>query len=808
MRRLLKPSLIVVSFILILLIGLTYLASIGNEKVDAFIQSSLQKHLIPQIDSLETRVTFLHHFPHPCLKINYLSLSSTIDSNRIQVASIEHAHLQFNLFKYLWRGQYEFKDINVPKAQLKFFTNQEGTSTALFRRVENTKKDIRQLPTIKFPNIVLKNTNVQLNNEYKKNQTGLQFDDTRLEGKLENQQLQLQVFMNGVIDSLNRNEHTILSNKPIQFNVDYIFDEVSKKSSFSGGTLRLHESEFTIIGSILSDYPNGQIINFELNGKNDFDALIGLFPQYWQGKFRQANPHSSSQATFLFSGLVNPKKRARVDITTKVEDAILISNDYDVQLDKLGFEATYTNGDLHAPESTVLKLGKLSATLNNRPIFIDFEVKNSKHPKIKTDFDINMDLRDFQRLFPLQAFEELGGILQLKGKYRTPPSDSYFDGISELRGSIVFDNDQIVIKKPHIEVAQLNGQILLKDNQLHLKNIKGLVTDSPIAIEGKVSNLYRLFIENKHPLNFDLNIHSSKVNFNQLVASLADLPRNKKSKSKNPLNFPSFIEGKIQLSAPLLSYKNITAKDFSTNILVKNEQIIIPNLYLDALDGKIMLDARMERGYKDHYILHSNLKVNKINTQKLLTLFNNFGQKVITDDNVKGSLSTEMQLYGEIDQSLKFLPDEFGYDATFSLKNAELIQFEPVMKAFHFLKKASKHVYIDDLEGRATYRHLHLVVPELQFNSNLTSVALHGHRKPNEQMNFLFKINLIDLFFKSNEQKIREVRRGKQKAGGTHVLVKGWPNDLKVRPKGKKYWGSNQKEVAVLYEDRRNRYFK
>lgn len=807
MRRLLIPSLILAALLIIVLTALTWLASVWEDRVNAFIQQSLQERLVPEIDSLDTRVTFLHHFPHPCLKIRYLSVSENLDSNTIKVAAVEHAHVQFNLIKYLWRSEYEFKNISVPKAELRFLTNSEGKNTPLFRRREAHEKTDRDLPTITFPEIILKNVVVHSDNDYKNSQTGLQLHEVRMQGKMENDELHFHTYMDGILDSLNRGGHTLVSSKPIQVNIDFAFDDKSKKSSFNNGTLRLYESEFDLTGSILSEYPNGHVINFELTGKNDFDALIGMFPKHLHGKFRQANPNSISEATFRFSGLVNPKRRARTDVAVKVEDAILISNEHDVRLNNLNFDAGYTTGDLHAPESTVVSLKNLEATLNDRPIFVDFELENLKHPKVKTDFDINMDLQDFQRLFPLPQFEELGGILLLKGKYETPESDSHFDGISHLEGSIVLKNDQIIIKKPHIEIAQMNGEVRLDGDQLLFNNIAGLVSGSPILIKGGVTNLYRLFIENNNQLQFDLDIHSSRVNFNRLVASLADLPKSKKSKSKNPLNFPNYIEGKIALSAPHLTYKNIIGKNFSTQIIVQNEQVIIPKLYLAALDGEILLDARMEQDYKDHYVAYSNLKINNLNTQKLLTLFNNFGQKVITDDNVRGSLSAELQLYGEIDERLQFLPDEFGYDAVFSLTKAELIQFEPVMKAFNFLKKASKHVYIDDLEGRATYRHLHLVVPELRFNSNLTSVALHGHRTPDENMNFLFKVNLIDLFFKSNEQKIREVKNGKQKQGGVHVLVKGQPEDLKVRPRGRKYWESNGGEILALYKDRRDRYF-
>ena len=183
----------------------------------------------------------------------------------------------------------------------------------------------------------------------------------------------------------------------------------------------------------------------------------------------------------------------------------------------------------------------------------------------------------------------------------------------------------------------------------------------------------------------------------------------------------------------------------------------------------------------------------------------------MTSKQIEGRLTADLKLSGELDNELQFLENDFSYRADFTLDDAELNNFEPLTQAFTFLKKdEAANLKITDLQGQAIYHRNQLLVPNLEFNSNISYITFFGKRQADQHMKWHAEVSLGDLLFKSKKKKLAELlgkrksQRGKMNA---RVEISGMPYQLGVKPNSKETWLETKREVTRQYNRKKRSYF-
>lgn len=791
----------------LLLVSSLIFAEIYNKKVQEQVKIVLQKTFYPDIHSMDVRLTFLHHFPHPCLKIKNLSFKAPQDSLTVEVLSISQAHLQLNLFQF-FKGNFVLKKVNINDARLHFSTNTQGQNIKLFKQQEaNKNPDL----VLKMEDINIKNLHISSKNLYKKAGYSIRIKNTKLTGRVEKQHLFLNGDIEAHLDSLISGGRAVLKQKPLQVYSDLDYDFSYRKGYFNQSILSVGQSAFNLLGTFEPCAPNGLFLDLKLLGRNEFDGLLALLNKEFQNKIIQTNPSAKGHLELFLVGMNGPRQTARMDAVVDVSNATLTTTDFPLEMDSLNFFMSYTNGEQQNLETSALSIKNLSTYLNKYPIKVDFELNNFVVPTVETAFDIQMDLGDFQHFVSIPNIKKMGGMMNVKGFYKTPKAtDKRLFSTTQLDGHITFAHDEFALVQPPILLSDLEGQIILEDSRTSFKGVKGKLSNIPFEVKGWANNLYRLFQDYPEKIKYDVAFKCDEIYLSSVIKKLAELPKSQNSKSNNPLDFPDFISGEFRLSAPILHYKTALAKKVLIRTALHNGQVSIPQLDMHVLNGQFSLDARLQKNPFDHYVALANINISKIEPRQLLTLFNDFEQDVLLAENVKGKLSAKVQLSAEIDQQLNFLPNEFTYHADFSLEDAELIDFKPLSQAVSSVKnKAANRLLIDKLNGKALYYNLHLVVPHLRFNSNITQLEFFGYRTPNQYMDLYFELSLFD-FLKSHKRKMKEIkskRKEKWRAGGIHVQLIGLPNQMQTKLRRKKVWTQAKSEVKGRYHRQKKVFF-
>ncbi|MFT4761626.1 MAG: hypothetical protein ACI9XO_003955 [Paraglaciecola sp.] len=783
-----------------------------GQKFEVQVRTAMNNVFEPQIDELNVDFSFLRHFPHPSMWITDLQLVAHRGDTLRDILSLDKAEFQFDIYKFI-KGDFSLRVVKISNGELLFYTNEKGENIRPFQynEVEEAKK--KQKFELAFPKIEVENIIVRGDNRFKNAQWKVSAKSADLKGELIGTRIFLEGDVHAVLDTFQKDGRVILKELSIDIHTQFKLDNEAKVSTFTDARLKIENAEFEGNGTITTQYPVGSILDIKLAGKDGFQSILGLLPEEYLAKFKQTNPDAKFDTQLHINGLGGPKHSSKIDISVIAENAKVEMTEYPVVLENVNFAVSYTTGDLISRVDNHLVVKDLSAMLNGRPILINADLINLDTLQITLDFDLNIDLNDFYKIIPIAGVDEVGGILKLKGNYEA--KDRLLENRLpklNLDGSISLNDNLLSVGGKKFK--NLNGKVLIKNDRLTFNSINGTFSSIPFELSGKADNTYRFLLDIKENVIAKVDIKCESIYLNSVFQSLSNKGKNtqkKKKTTEHPLDFPDYLRGDMQISASKMYYKDVIAKRVRAKFSLSKNQINIPYLKMDILDGKFGLNGRFVKNKRDNFTLYSNVNIVRINTKTLLELFNNFEQEVLTSKQIEGRLTADLKLAGELDKELQFLENDFSYRADFTLDDAELNNFEPLTKAFTFLKKEeAANLIIKDLKGQAIYHRNQLLIPNLEFNSNISYITFFGKRQADEYMKFHAEVSLADLLFKSKKRKLAELlgkrksQRGKMNA---RVEISGKPYQLGVKPNSKDTWLDTKREVTRQYNRKKRSYF-
>lgn len=241
-----------------------------------------------------------------------------------------------------------------------------------------------------------------------------------------------------------------------------------------------------------------------------------------------------------------------------------------------------------------------------------------------------------------------------------------------------------------------------------------------------------------------------------------------------------------------LDLKNIKGQLRSTH----NHYLYLDNLNLDAAGGHIAIDGYFNGSDPMNIYLKPKMKVERVDLDKLLFKFENFGQDAVVSENLHG------QLYATINGNIRVYPDmvpdldhsEVHLDV--QVLNGRLENYDPVMMlSDYFGDKDLTNIKFDTLQNHMDITNGKITIPNMAIESSLGHLDISGTQDMDDNIDYYARIpwSLIKdaarnkLFGpkskdKDKEDEIIEVDP-KKKTRYLNVNMTGTLDDYKVRMK-------------------------
>jgi len=408
------------------------------------------------------------------------------------------------------------------------------------------------------------------------------------------------------------------------------------------------------------------------------------------------------------------------------------------QLTSANFDGSFTNqdtvGGIIGDENSAIKFHRLTAKYYNAPLKIDtFTVTNLSRPIATGLVTSQFPLTNLNNSLGTQDFEFKQGTADLR-LYCKADIDNFRFTKPVVSGKINIANADILYipRKLHLVKSALN--INFNQNDLSIQNGRFQLGKSILNVSCSIENFAKLYYTDPDKILVNLKMHSPQLYLNEFLPFLGPRTKKKspssnsmKAASKQLSNVLELSKMNMNLRVDKAIYEKFLAKNLIADISLRGEGIYFNKISVAHAGGTLSLNGSViqQPGSNSFKI---NSKISHVSVKDFFYSFDNFGQKTITNKNLKGYLSSTVNIAGKISHSAKILPRSINGKVIFNLSNAALVNFEPMVKVgkFAFANRNLSNVEIKNLDGTLNIRGDKVDISPMQINSSAMNFNVKG----------------------------------------------------------------------------------
>lgn len=426
---------------------------------------------------------------------------------------------------------------------------------------------------------------------------------------------------------------------------------------------------------------------------------------------------ASNNASFQYPDL--PKSVQNIIIDTKIINETGILNDTYVNLDKLSFRIDQDVFNAKANIRNITQNALVNAALKGT---INLGNLSKAYP-VKLDKPLSGILKaDVTTKFDMQSVE--------KSQYQNINNA----GTMSLTGfKYVDENDKTMnISKA---LVQFNP------NQVNLKQFDAATGKSDLSVSGVLENFYGFIFKNQE-LKGNFNLNSNQIAVSDFMTT--EEASKAETKQTEAMKIPAFLNCSLTAKANTVLYDNLTLKNVSGKLIVKDEKLTMENVKTSIFGGTIGLNGAVSTKGKTP-TFDMNLGLNQVDIAQSFTQLDMLKKIAPIAGIINGKLNSTIKLNGNLTDSmspdLKTLTgDLLGQllSTTVNSSNSTLLTALGSNLKFIDLKK----INLNDLKAAITFKNGMVNVKPFDIKYQDIKATIGGTHGFDQRMNYTLKFDV------------------------------------------------------------------
>lgn len=611
-------------------------------------------------------------------------------------------HVAIDLRRIL-SGDIQVRNLVLEDGALKMFVQRNGYSNASIFKSEAQKKNksqkrdpdeiLQKLGNIRFVNFA-----VAYSDSVKEKYYGALFHDaTNIVERTDsstNASFTGSVLFNGLTFRVEKGG--FLMNQETTLALALGYDEDEKKLKIYPSTLESATHDKIGINGVFDFSDTIKIfhLNFEAKGIAVKNALP-LLNQRLQKQIDSIGIQTNVDTQVKIAGILGrPGLKPQVDVHFET-DTFRYNLPVGV-LRKMKASGTFTNRadttKLADVFNSRLIAPKITGFFETIPFAFKLVVNNFRNPRAQIDGRIEADSTNLGALLDPGRYRFKNGSAKIDFHFSGSLKKFYnagkdnFDG--KVSGRVSLKNVAMDYLPQKVRISKINGDLTFNEKVMVMPNLRFYDGQNMLFVRGTLVDLIPYLFGSPKPLraNVDINIPDWQLNWLEtlLAAKGSSRPQARKSLKLSELldNAIDKMEIVAKLDARRLRYRHFTGRDVKGQFTISNNAVRIEYFTLKAFGaGNVRLSGEMENsgsGKLPHLAVRG--KIANADVHSVFYSFDDFGQKALTHQNLKGILNTDFNFESTLNNNVKLVPSSMKGLLRIDLTNAYIINFEPFMK--------------------------------------------------------------------------------------------------------------------------------
>lgn len=744
----------VLAFMLIVMLllsitGVVVVKFYGEELKD-FVMEQLNERLDTKIQVDEVTVKVFHKFPNTSIVLKNVVIWSSPNCNIREfegtgadtLLTAKTASLSFNLLGMI-RKKFEIRQIEIRQGFIQLLTDSGGEVNYRIKKKRGKKAgkggsvDISQFRATGFT--------IRMVNLAKQIDAEARLDELELNGRFSKRNTRIKASLTGYLEEISNKGILYASQRDIQSRLSInVRDSVF---TLNGGHLQIDRIVADVDGMITVHRGKGVDLSLIAAARNlEIHEVLDLLPREAGKSLQEIRGNGILHLFTRINGMVSSTLTPSIEADFETTNATLFWEKLPFSMKKLNLRGSYSNGGKFSPLTTRLTIESVSTVIGSEHISGKGQIYNFFDPTFS--FELQGDLHPEQWLswYPGIPLENaLGSVLtdiSVAGTYdRYQNAGEKFTSF-ELAGNIDLKDVTIQITPESLPFTALNGSVHI-DNDFWEPSFAGKFGSSDFKIAGSGLNLISYLLK-QEKLVASATFRSDKLDLKEV---LMQLPRDGSGEPKS-VWFPENLDLRLEFIINDFEQEKFLAKNVRGIALYDSPFFFVDSLTMQTMGGTLRGSFKMVQDTDGEIFSNVDASLYNLDIRELFEAFNNFGQKQLIHEHLKGKISGTSIFSARFNSSFNISTESILSENEIIIRDGELNNFPPIMALSRFIEvEELQHIRFSSLENTILIKNSQVIIPVMDIQSNAMDLFVSGTHQFNNLYDYRLKLKFSDLLY-------------------------------------------------------------
>ncbi len=526
-----------------------------------------------------------------------------------------------------------------------------------------------------------------------------------------------------------------LKNRKFLVDAQVDYDDEKKTITIGKARLDVNQSRFSLLGNY--GFKKKNLIDLHVKGEEaNIQTILALLPDDVSDDLRKYQSKGDVFFDLNLKGEISKRKDPTLHVRFGCTDATFTHPDYQSKITEANLKGSFHTPSFSKFDKATLELNELTGELNGKSFASNLKIENLEHPVVDFTFKGEFDAASIQNFYSIPHVSKLQGNVvadfSVVGALDLLKKKSTAQQV-KTAGAIDLTDISFEWGEEKVKINNLNGNLQFNNNDLAMSNLTGQMGNSDFALNGFFKNVITFLLFEKQPIGIEADLKSKFLDVDQLFEiGFGKAQSNDFKFSISPLIYLNF-----NCDVQQLRYKHFHPSSVKGDLLVKNQVAISRNIAMKTMGGKLDLNAIVDAKKANAIDITSAVKLDGIHIDSVFYVFENFYQKFIEDNHLKGQVFADVNMEMTLTENLKLISKTMIADISTTIKKGELNNFEPLQGLNKYLDdEGLSKLRFADLKNDIHIENETIYIPQMEIKSNVTTLQLSGTHTFDQQINY------------------------------------------------------------------------
>ncbi len=749
MKKLLNVILIV---ILVIMIALFTAPLLFKGKIMEIARIQINNSINAKAEFEDLRISLLKRFPYLSVELIDLSVTGNEPFAGDTLVAFESFGVAADLISAIKGEQIKIKSIVLDQPVINGIVLENGRANwdiaVATEEVEEEPEDTTatEIPDI---NILLKKFQIKdANITYTDMESGMSADIRKfnfiLTGDFSKDFSTLTI--SSGIASLNfiMDNTTYIKNAPLDLNMAIDADLVENIFTLKNNTFTINDLTLGWDGTF--SIPEEAPMDFDLTyytKETSFKTLLSMVPAIYMHDFSDVQTAGQLSLDGYVKGKYSETIMPNVGLNLVVSDASFKYPDLPESVENIGINVDVFFDGLENDNSTV-DVNRFHLEVAENPVDLMLNIRTPvSDMQINGNLTTKMDLTRFADAIPMENTTIKGLIearLDMMGSMSMIEEERYEEFKAD--GSVTVND--LMFSSPDIPqaFAMNHAEILFSPRFVEISTLEAGMGKSDFQFTGKLENFVPYALSDG-TLQGSFVFTSNILDLNELITSDDEEPvvEDTTDVPMSIIEVPEDLDLTLYSDLNTIYFDNMVISEAKGTIGVRNNRIILDDLALNTLDGRIVLNGEYNTLDPEAPIVDFDLAVQSIEIPAAYKTFNTVEKLAPVAQNLNGSVSASLEFTTFLDSTMTPVYNSMVGEGSLSSKEIKVEKSNTLNKLANTLNtKAFENLSMNDLDLSFEIRNGRVYVDPFDINLGKTTMIISGDQGIDQTLNYNLNI--------------------------------------------------------------------